>query len=223
MNRPGVSLLELLAAMTLGAILAAVLGGALVAQLRLARHTADRALSADALRTAGAVLSSEIRRATPADVRATASDSLALRAFRGLARPCRSEHDQLFVRYRGDRLPDPRKDSLLIVTGSGGDRAFAILDVRRQASVCPDSAGEAGLRLRLSAPPPPGLGLVFESGSYYVSARAVRYRLGAEGRQPLTAEAFVPGSGFTSGHHGIGIDLRTFRGDVRAATAFFAP
>ena len=33
-----------------------------------------------------------------------------------------------------------------------------------------------------------GAALVFESGTYYLSQRALRYRIGAEGRQPLTDE-----------------------------------
>ena len=33
-----------------------------------------------------------------------------------------------------------------------------------------------------------GAALVFESGTYYLSQRALRYRAGAEGRQPLTEE-----------------------------------
>jgi hypothetical protein len=34
--------------------------------------------------------------------------------------------------------------------------------------------------------------LLFESGNYYLTAGALRYRLGAEGRQPVTTELFLP-------------------------------
>jgi hypothetical protein len=34
--------------------------------------------------------------------------------------------------------------------------------------------------------------LLFESGAYYLTAGALRYRLGAEGRQPVTTELFLP-------------------------------
>jgi prepilin-type N-terminal cleavage/methylation domain-containing protein len=223
MNRSGVSLLELLAAMTLGALLATVLGGALVAQLRLGRFAAERAASADALRTATAILGGEIRRTTAADVRAIAADSVALRAFRGVARLCSSDFERITVLYRGDRLPDSRKDSLLMIDGSRREHRVAILDVRHHTVGCAAAPGEVGLLLRLSQAVPPGVGLAFESGSYYVSSRAVRYRLGAEGRQPLTAELFVAGSGFAPGPAGVRFALQTLRGDAASGTAWFSP
>jgi prepilin-type N-terminal cleavage/methylation domain-containing protein len=221
--RPGFSLLELITAMTLGAITAAVLGGVLLVQLRLAREAGSRSISADALRTAVAVLHGEVRRGAPADVRAASRDSIAVRAFRGSAVVCAVDHDRLYLAYRGDRLPDPRKDSLLLVDGSGSERAFAVLDVQHTASPCPDANGSTGLRVRVSAPAPAyGVALVYESGSYYLSTRALRYRLGAEGRQPLTPELFVQGhSSFSVGASGIAYRLRTSRGDSAAGTAAF--
>jgi hypothetical protein len=35
-----------------------------------------------------------------------------------------------------------------------------------------------------------GVLLLFESGNYYLSSRALRYRIGAAGRQPLTPDLF---------------------------------
>jgi hypothetical protein len=65
--------------------------------------------------------------------------------------------------------------------------------------------------------------LIFESGSYHLSSRALRYRIGAAGRQPLTAEALhLPGSRFTA------LDDHAFRFDIAGEsgisgyTAYFA-
>lgn len=224
--RAGFSLVELLTALFLGGIVAVVLGGALVAQMRLARHVADRAAATDALRTAQVIIRGDVGRATAADLRTVAGDSLALRAFRGVGDICGAEPDRLLIRYRGDRLPDPRKDSLLVVDGAGAEHARAIGDVRYAAVPCPLAAGEVGLRVDMpaNAGPITGVALVFESGIYFVSSRAVRYRTGAEGRQPLTPELFLQaGSGFNAATAGIRLRLRTARGDSLSLYAPFLP
>jgi hypothetical protein len=226
--RSGAALTELLAGMTLAALAATLVGGLLTAQLRLARHVTARAASADAVRLTLAVLGGETRRATPGDIRAAAADSIALRSFRGMGIAC-GEHDGLLhVRYRGDRLPDPRKDSVLLVRGASEEHALALLDTRTgTASDCMPRPGEEVLRWQLSAPPDNtgGVILVFESGSYYLASRALRYRLGAEGRQPLTAELFEhPASRFGDpGPAGVPLHLRTTRGDRVPGLASFAP
>jgi hypothetical protein len=207
--REGVSLLELLAALTLGGIVTAVLGGALVAQLRLARLSAERVAAAEAIRTVTAVLQGELRRATAVDVRAAGSDSLAVRSFRGIGRICDAGSDWLHILYRGDRLPDARKDSLLLLDGSGNARTVPLSEVRYQAAACPPVSGETPLLLRVSATAAQrGVALPFESGTYYLSARALRYRLGAEGRQPLTAELFdMRATRFGAAPHGVRLHL----------------
>lgn len=194
--RRGFSLAELVAALALTGLLAALLCGLLLTQLRLARHVATRAQEADAVRTARTVLDGEARRMTAADVRSVSTDSLALRAFRGAAVPCGSDGTALLARYRGDRLPDPGKDSLLVIT-AGAATAVPLADARAAAGPCILRPGEQLLALRAAVPADAAVLLVFESGSYFLAARALRYRLGAEGRQPLTAEAFLhPGTRF---------------------------
>jgi hypothetical protein len=41
----------------------------------------------------------------------------------------------------------------------------------------------------------PAVVLIFESGTYYLRDRALRYRIGSEGRQPITDERFASGRG----------------------------
>jgi type II secretory pathway pseudopilin PulG len=192
-SRAGFTLLELAAALTLTVVLAALLCGLLIVQTGLARRVADRARTTDALRTAHFVLDAEARRMQRADVRDIAADSLAARSFRGSAIPCSTtDSARLHVRYRGDRLPDPRKDSLVVVTVAG-ERAAALVESTASPAIgCVAYAGEVILRWQAAAAiADAAVLLVFESGSYYLTSRALRYRVGAEGRQPITAEAFA--------------------------------
>jgi hypothetical protein len=218
MTRPraGFTVAELLAALTIGALIMAVLGGVLLVQLRMAAHAADRARSADALRTASAVIEGELRRSAPGDLRAAGPDSLALRSFRGLGVVCAAAGEHLLVRYRGDRLPDARKDSVLIIAAAGTETVSALRDVRTTTLPCPLQHGETGARVRTAAPAPPDAVavLIFESGTYFLAAGALRYRLGAAGRQPLTGELFLPDTTpFIPLPDGVRYRLRTARGD----------
>lgn len=192
----GFSLVELLAALAIAGLIGAILIGTLVAQLRLARRAADQVLQGDALRTAHTVLAGELRRITPADLRTVTSDSIALRAFRGTALRCGAAADPVadpvIVRYQGDRLPDTAKDSVLVIDATGGHRVSALISTKTAATdACSARSGELLLEWQLAEPlPAPAVLLNFESGRYFLSGRALRYRLGGEGRQPLTAEAF---------------------------------
>lgn len=222
--RAGTSLVEVLAVMTLAGLLFTLVAGVCRAHLRLARATAERASRSDAVRTAGVILAGEIRRMTRADVRALTDDSIAVRAFRGTGIPCGTWAGGIVVRYSGDRLPDPAKDSALVI-GAALTSALVLLDSGPATVSCPALASESVLQWRLSgSAPPASVILVFESGSYHLSERALRYRIGAAGRQPLTAEALHDaGSRFTS------IDDRALRFDIAvdeirtaAHTAYFA-
>jgi prepilin-type N-terminal cleavage/methylation domain-containing protein len=193
-RRGGFTLVELVVALALTGLLGGIVFSTLVAQLRLARVTASTAVENDAARTAATVVAGEVRRAAASDLRAIAADSLAIRTFRGLAIPCADDGTAIVVRYRGDRLPDVRKDSLLALNGAAA-RALALVDSRAAAAVpCTALAGEALLRWVIERPDSLEgelvAMLVFESGRYFLAGRALRYRVGAEGRQPLTAEVF---------------------------------
>jgi prepilin-type N-terminal cleavage/methylation domain-containing protein len=195
--RGGFSLAELVVALTIGAILATLLFGALAVQVRLARGAAARAAGSDAVRTAAHVLSGEARRMSSGDLRAVSAESVAIRAFRGTAIVCGTNGAHADVRYRGDRLPDPRKDSVIIIAASGTETALALRDARTGTGSCSVSAGEDVQVWTVSDSVADAvMMLLFESGSFYISNRALRYRIGNEGRQPLTAEVFHGTSGF---------------------------
>lgn len=196
-RRAGATLIELLAALTLLSLIVVVVTGMCVAQLRLARAAGVRAAAADAARTATMVLAGEARRMTAGDVRAASADSIAIRAFRGTALTCGSAPGGVFVRYAGDRLPDPAKDSI-IVASAGVQQVIPLLGSTPAHGACTAIAGEAVLEWRLATvPSDTAVLLVFESGAYHLSGRALRYRIGAAGRQPLTAELLSDaGSGF---------------------------
>jgi type II secretory pathway pseudopilin PulG len=180
---------EVVAAMTLMGVATALIYGSLAAQVRLARAASERAAAAEAVRTAGHVVAGEIRRMIATDVTAASADSMAIRAFRGAAVVCGSDGERITVRYRGDRLPDPAKDS--VVTADDTEQRVAHLAESRPAGTgaCMPEPGEMVLEWKLGTPlDSAGVLILFERGSYYISTRALRYRRGAEGRQPLTAE-----------------------------------
>ena len=187
--RAGYSTIELLISLTLGALVASAALALLQSQSRLARSLSATAQSAEALRTAAQVLGAETRwLLSDVDVRAFTSDSIGLRALRGSGVVCRLEPDgSAIVRYQGVRAPDPTKDSVLVARGAATEFTAALTAANPAAVPC-DSAA-AGLHLGLDPAVEPGDALlIFESGNYYLSGSALRYRLGAEGRQPLTAE-----------------------------------
>ena len=195
--RAGTSLIETVAAMTLSSFVLAVIAGICVAQMRLARVTAARAVVTESARTVSTVLAGEARRMIGADVIASSHDSIAIRAFRGLGLPCGVTSTGVLVRYTGDRMPDATKDSVLIVT-SPVETAAALQQSVPAPGQCPSQPGEVILEWRTGhGLPLTAVFLAFESGSYHLSTGAFRYRTGAGGRQPLTAEVLRhPGSRF---------------------------
>jgi hypothetical protein len=124
---------------------------------------------------------------------------LSLRAFRGVGEVCPlgAAPDGALVRYGGVRLPDPVKDSLLLLTGGGAWRVARLTSRSPSSSECAAWPGEPVERWHWE-PESPGamVARVFERGSYHLEDRAVRYRLGAGGRQPLTEERLESGSAF---------------------------
>lgn len=192
-GRGGASLVELCLAITLagvvfGALLQAVSGFRALA----GRHRERVALSA-AWRLSGSVLAAELRAVEPGtDLHAAGGDTVALRVFRGAGIVCGRAAGTVHVRYRGQRRPEPAKDSVVVVVDHG-ETVHALLSAATAAGACGAAAGDEVLAVRLAEPPAPGaLLLVFEAGSYHASGRALRYRRGRSGRQPLTAELFQP-------------------------------
>ena len=188
-KRVGAALAEVLVAAALMSVVAATAVALLHAQSRVGERVSKRSENNEARRTALHILNAEISELAPTrDLRAVARDSIAARIFRGLGIVCGHQGELTFLRYRGLRLPDASKDSALQV---GVENTIPLADVKDIAGVCAGSAGEHTLSLTIRPAPPNGsLWLVFESGTYHLSAHALRYRRGIEGRQPITNEVF---------------------------------
>lgn len=190
-RRAGYALLELIITLALVAVIAAALGSVLLTHLRLARIVEARVSAADAVRLALHVLHAELRFARPdTDIRTLAANSVTVRLPRAAGVICARSESVLWARLSGIREPDPAKDSLLLVSGAG-ELALPVSAVARDQAACAPVPGFTVYRF--GAPPLPRAGavLVFESGNYYLRDRALRFRIGAEGRQPLTEEVLV--------------------------------
>jgi hypothetical protein len=189
-RRSGASLVDLLAALVLFALLAMALIALLQAQSRWARQLSARAEVLDAVRTTAVAITTELAPLDVAvDLYASAPESLAMRVFRGAGIVCDTTGGSALLRYRGWRDPDPTKDSLLVLDARG-ERAQPLRAASGPlAPSCTLQPGEEAHRVTSSGPLLPGtLALVFESGAYHLSAGALRYRRGAGTRQPVTAD-----------------------------------
>lgn len=202
--RRGSSLAELLLVAWLFALVLAALARFAGAQGRLAAAQQDRTRAAEAVRTASLILEGELRYLTAADVIAPAAESLRVRAVRGSGTICGTDGSDILVRYRGARLPNPRKDSLILVVGGwpaeSAPRAFS--------GVVADQACGGALRLTLGDPPlqSRAVVLVYETGTYHLAGDALRYRAPGAGRQPLT-EAVVGPAAFGVSDPGSAVEL----------------
>lgn len=141
---------------------------------------------------------------------------LVLRAFRGVAEVCAATAapEGGLVGYRGMRVPDPSKDSLLLMTASGDWRVARLTSRAASKETC--ASGSAGAVERWRWDPPVAgvlLARVFERGSYHLEDRAVRYRTGDAGRQPLTPEVLGSrGNGFAFDGSGVDLSLSVVTG-----------
>jgi hypothetical protein len=185
----GYALVELLTALTLGGLVMAAAAAVLRSQIRMARQTSARTLNHETIRIATQVLHAETRWLNAGrDVHGFAAESLALRALRGSGTVCQLLADgSTIVKFDGIRAPEPDKDSLLVLRDSITENVQELLFAEPVASGC----GDDSYRLRTAGVLEPGdVILLFETGSYHLSERALRYRAGRAGRQPLTTESF---------------------------------
>ena len=192
-ERDGVSVLEAVVALTLG-FFALHLAILTVQRSRDAqRSMTERIDVLGSLRLARYVPRRELRHGVPGRDWWIDGDSIALRAFRGTGLLCGHDGvaDEVVVSFRGDRLPEPDKDSVLFVL-SNGDHAIARLaSVGSTAPGCGAGFGPAAVwRLDRAVPADAVVARLFERGSYHLSGGALRYRRGASGRQPLTPEVW---------------------------------
>ena len=179
-GRPGVTLPELLLVAWLFALVLVAVARFAGAQGRLAALGQERGRAADVVRTTDLVLNGDLRYAAAPDM-VPGRDSVRLRAVRGGGTIC-GGGSEVRIRYRGARRPDPAKDSAQIITA--GATAGSV----HQVTAVSSDTSCGGYRLRLSPPAgrSAGLVLIFETGAYYLSGGALRYRRGRGGRQPVT-------------------------------------
>jgi len=155
----GVTLLELLAALLVSAV---VLAGAYRVLLTARRFVMVQSATLEvhqSIRAASQVLTAELRELDPGggDIVALGPDSISIRAMRGLAvtcAPATSSSGSVVVRDRlsfGYRAVDPGRDRALILMPSGGSGGDTWLDLGI-SSVSPGAAcddGANGTRLAL--------------------------------------------------------------------------
>lgn len=186
--RAGVALLEILVAATLASLVMASAALLLHAQGRIAHQMLERSERSDAARSTLLTLAEEWRAVDPAvDIYAVAAESVATRIFRGAAVVCGHTPGKTLIRYRGLRLPDAAKDSALQLAAESvvGFSTVAV------DTGCAHAPGEQVLAIDSVATASRGsMWLLFESGGYHLSAHALRYRRGAESRQPITNQLF---------------------------------
>ncbi len=207
----GASLPEAIVALLLGLLVLQLALGTL-ARFRTAQ--ADLAARTDALvalRLGRHVLRRELRHGLPGRDWIADSDSLTLRAFRGTGLVCHSDSAaaELVVSYRGDRAPDPSKDSVVLVTQEGRSVVRALRGTGASATPCPGwlAGRETRWRLDVAAPAGTVLARPFERGSYHLADAALRYRRGASGRQPLTPEVWSDSTGWDVTTERLGVGL----------------
>jgi hypothetical protein len=178
---------EVIVAGVLSSIVLACAAMLLQSQSRMAHNISTRSERNDAGRSALLTLRAELQTVTPAtDLRSIARDSIASRIFRGIAVVCGFRSGSTYVRYEGLRLPDPAKDSAVQV---GIENVTVLESVSSNDDACPHTINEEVLTFTWQTAAPIGsLWLVFESGAYHLSTNALRYRRGAESRQPITNE-----------------------------------
>jgi hypothetical protein len=163
----------------------------------VARHhtgalsAAHRAEALETVRTAAWLLREELAGGDPEEAWWPGEDTIALRAFRalGMVREGSVMGQELLACVRGVRMPNPEKDSVLLLGADGHWRGHELERRVRSGGECTELEG--GWEERWTVVPEPAqpiLGRIFERGSYHLADGALRYRRGAGGRQPLTPE-----------------------------------
>jgi hypothetical protein len=211
-RRAGISLVELLVVLVLSGVLLGSALGLLSSLMRGVDRATVRWDRMEAARTVWVTVEREVRAGRPGrDWRIGSDGVLALRAFRGFARVCGSpsETGAHPAAWRGDRLPVPDRDSLLVLGADGGWRAGALTRWSEGEVGCTPEPGEREGWMEWTGgdPVPPVLVRGFEPGGYSFHQGAFRYARGGGPRQPLTPEIFGPESRFLGGGGGVAAEL----------------
>ena len=193
LRRSGVTIVEALVSLLLGLAVTSLCWSALARQRTVASRLNTEIDLLSARRLTALVIGKELRAGVRGrDWIGAGPDSLSLRAFRGWGPVCGlgAGPGRIVVAYRGERVANPAKDSVLILTVDGW----------RPTNLTGRAAGPRSCSLDLGGdsevwtldPPIAGalVARVFERGSYHISGGALRYRRGRGGRQPLTLDVF---------------------------------
>ena len=195
-GRAGISAVELLVALLIGAVLLQAVWSLMAGQRIAAADLRSIAEGLEAERIVRTVLRGETRAGVPArDWSVPSSGVLLLRAFRGWATVCgEPAPGTMVVRYQGMRMPDPVKDSLLILDYDGRWHAVDLLSrARTQGRCATGSGGDPDETWRVEPPVSGGIVVrLFERASYHLTDGVLRYRRGLGGRQPLTTPVLDP-------------------------------
>lgn len=213
LDRRGITVVEVLVALLTTALVLQLSLRALADARRIGTSVLSQVDGVEAVRTTRALLRRELRVGLPGrDWTAFSPDSIRLRAFRGVGRVCPGNHAtaELLVDWRGVRRPDAQKDSVLFLVADGSWHTSDLVAVRASNRPCEADQAARVDAWTLSTLPPERVVLVrvYESGSYHIADRALRYRPGMAGRQPLTGEVLAtPQSGFFTRGDVLGIAL----------------
>lgn len=198
-RRAGWLLVEMVVALTMGAVALGSLATLLSAGVRWTRSLSDQAEALEVVRTIWVVIEDEIRAGrADRDWLVDGRGALLLRSFQGVAPTCDYDSTSGWkVAHRGRRSPDLIRDSILLLGLDGSWRSIA-LESSVLSEGCDLGPGESAYRWGWSdsGGSQPVLARTFETGSYHLADGAFRYQRGAGGRQPLTAERLSDLSGF---------------------------
>jgi hypothetical protein len=186
----GYSAVEALLALLLTAVAVQAAWSVAAHQGRAARVTMDRVELMEVRRTVGWILQEELRASVRGvDWKLHGTDSVSLRAFRGTGMICPpgAGRELTVLGYGGMRIPNPEKDSVLVLQEDGRWVAVGLVGRTPSSAPCPAAPRLTAERWTVSDSLNGAvLGRVFERGAYHLAGDAFRYSRGGGGRQPLT-------------------------------------
>ncbi len=184
-RKTGFTVLELVVALTIALVALSLAMRQIASLVRAHSRVVHRVDQLESARTARHVLSGEVSAGVYGrDWTVVDSDSLRVRAFRGLGQVLGQHGPGVCVRWEGDREPEPAKDSVLLLESETVWRAHRLQAVGSECS----GRGSSGIWWTVEpAPTAPVLVRLFEPVSYHVGDGSLRVRSGRGGRQPITA------------------------------------
>ena len=218
-RRHGFVLAEVIVAGTLLLLVVQVAWWTTAAQSLVATRVVAGAWMLDETRLIHQVLSTEIRHSEAGADWTIDGGDLSLRAFRGVGFACGQQPaDGWGVAVAGYRLPDPDKDSVLVLSADGRWRAAALeRRLRGSGFDCQELPGFSAQVWTLDPPPTrPLAAIYFERGAYRLASDAFRYRRGGGGWQPLTGTGLAADSSVLEAAGGQGLEARVTWEDLDA-------